>query len=162
MDILSLTKENLLPSDLTRYSPCSPPPRFLPQLLSSCQNQPDGSGWRRRAETSTLGSLNLVLSRVCSTFCWGDGIWGQWWTSCILTVSSWFHTHHIFFKPQLQLGYHTHDFIDLPYGKTFRIFKINLYWNRVALGYYLNFYCTAEWISFAYTHIPSFSDFLPI
>ena len=159
MDTLSLTKENLFPSDLTRYLPGSLPPCFLPQLLPSRQNQPDGSGWRRWAETSTLGSLNLVLSRARSTFYWGDGIWGRWWTSCILTVSSWFHMHHIFLKPQLQLGHHTHDCIDLPCGKTSRIFKINLYWNRVAFGYYLSFYHTAKWISYAHTYIPCFFGF---
>ena len=69
----SLGRENLLSSDLIRYSPRSLPPHFLPQLLPSCQNQHDGQGGGAGAETSTLGPLNLVLSRAHSTFYRGDG-----------------------------------------------------------------------------------------
>ena len=38
-------------------------------------------------------------------------------------------------------------------------FKINFYWSRVALQSYFSFCCTAKWISYMYTHIPSFLDF---
>ena len=38
-------------------------------------------------------------------------------------------------------------------------FKIKFYWSRVALQSYFSFCCTAKWISYMYTYIPSFLDF---
>ena len=37
--------------------------------------------------------------------------------------------------------------------------KIFFYWNIVALQYCVSFYCKVTWISYMYTHIPSFLDF---
>ena len=39
---------------------------------------------------------------------------------------------------------------------------INFYWSVVALQYCVSFYCTAKQISYMYTYIPYFLDFLPI
>ena len=41
------------------------------------------------------------------------------------------------------------------------LFKKN-YSRLVALQCYVSFYCTAKWISYACTYVPSFLDFLPI
>ena len=43
-----------------------------------------------------------------------------------------------------------------------KIFLINFYWSIVALQCCVSFYRTAKWISYTYTYIPSFWDFLPI
>ena len=39
---------------------------------------------------------------------------------------------------------------------------INFYWSVVVLQCWLSFYCTAKWISYMYTYISYFLDFLPI
>ena len=36
------------------------------------------------------------------------------------------------------------------------------YWSTVAFLYYIDFCCTAQWISYTYTYIHSSLDFLPI
>ena len=38
----------------------------------------------------------------------------------------------------------------------------NFYWSIVALKRCVGFHCTAKWISYRYTYIPSLLDFLPI
>ena len=38
----------------------------------------------------------------------------------------------------------------------------NIYWSTVALKCCVGFHCTAKWISYTYTYIPSLLDFLPI
>ena len=44
----------------------------------------------------------------------------------------------------------------------FFFFLINFYWSIVALQCCVSFYCMAKLISYTYTHIPTFLDFLPI
>ena len=40
--------------------------------------------------------------------------------------------------------------------------KINFYWSIVDLQCCVSFYCAAKWISYTYTYISSFLDFLPV
>ena len=63
-----LGRENVLSSNLTSCLPHPPGASPLP----TCQNQPDRSEWRW-ADTSALGSLNLVVPGARSPFCRGDG-----------------------------------------------------------------------------------------
>ena len=49
------------------------------------------------------------------------------------------------------------------YPQTLSAFlKINFYWSTVALQCYVSFCCAAKWVSYTYTYIASFLDFLPI
>ena len=41
-------------------------------------------------------------------------------------------------------------------------FKAKFYWSIVALQWCVHFFCIAKWISYMYTYIPSFLDFLPV
>ena len=44
----------------------------------------------------------------------------------------------------------------------YEFFKINFYWSIFALQCCVSFYYTAKWVSYTYTFISSFLDFLPI
>ena len=48
--------------------------------------------------------------------------------------------------------------LQLQPGKWY-LYKINFYWGIVAFQCCISFYCTAKWISYTYTYIPSFLDF---
>ena len=39
---------------------------------------------------------------------------------------------------------------------------INFYWNTVALQCFVSFFCTAKLITYMFTYIPSFLEWLPI
>ena len=45
---------------------------------------------------------------------------------------------------------------------SFSFSYINVYWSIVAFQCCVSFYCTAKWISYTCTYIPSFLGFLPI
>ena len=56
-------------------------------------------------------------------------------------------------------------FIKVVQNKSSVLDFLNFYWSIDALQCCVNFYCTAKWISYisyTYTHIPSFLYFLPI
>ena len=47
------------------------------------------------------------------------------------------------------------------FSRTALYFFLNFYWSIVPSQYFVSFYCKAKWISFTYTCILSFMDFLP-
>ena len=65
-----------------------------------------------------------------------------------------------FLSPYFQLLSLVYILITVNLLFCFVLFKF--YWGIVDLQCSVSFYCTAKWISYLYTYIPSFLDFLPI
>ena len=99
-----------------------------------------------------------------------------WWTSlAVQWLRLWASTAGVWFQSLVgELKSHTlqvaaknkkiwnfNKWKDIPCLKLTILFLINFYWSIVALQCWVSFYCTAKWISLAYTYASSLLTFFP-